>query len=270
MNVSISNIAWEPSEEDAVAQMLAEYSVRGVEVAPTKVWPALDEATDDGVQDYRHYWEGRGVEVVAFQSLLFGQPELGIFKSGAVREETFAYLSRVIRLASKLGAKVLVFGSPKNRLVGEMNPAAAMDIAVEFFYRLGEFAHRHHTCFCLEPNPAAYGCDFIRTAAEGREIVKRVNHPGFRLHLDTGVMTLNEENYERAIDAGFEYLTHFHISEPQLGVIGGGLTDHTRVARHLRQLGYDRWVSIEMRGGWADPNPVSVRRALDLVVNTYR
>jgi sugar phosphate isomerase/epimerase len=269
MKISISNIAWDPCEEAEVARLMAERGIRGVELAPTKIWPSLEGATGEAARDYRDGWEAQGVKVVAFQSLLFGRPELGLFQSEEVREETFAYLSRVIRLGSEMGARALVFGSPRNRLVGELAPARAMDVAVEFFFRLGEVAQRHQTLFCIEPNPTAYGCDFIRTAAEGRELVARVNHPGFRLHLDAGVMALNGEPYERAIEEGFEYLAHFHISEPQLAVVGNGQTDHARVARHLRQLGYDRWVSLEMRPGWAAPNTISVQRALDFVAEVY-
>ncbi len=270
MKVSISNIAWNRSEEDAVAQIMADYGVCGVEIAPTKIWAAPDKASDDAVQKYRDYWASRKIQIVAFQSLLFGKPELELFKSRAAREATFNYLSRIISLASRLGAQVLVFGSPKNRLVGEMDAVEALDIALEFFSRIGEVAARHEVCFCIEPNPAAYGCDFICTAAEGRELVERVNHSGFRLHLDTAAMSLNGEPYEQVIEDCFEWLAHFHVSEPQLGAVGRGSTDHARIARRLRALGYDRWVSIEMRNGWTTPNTEAVRTALEFVANTYR
>ncbi len=270
MKISISNIAWNPSEEDAVAQIMADYGIRGVEIAPTKIWAAPDKASDDSVREYRNYWASRKVQIVALQSLLFGKAGLEIFTSQPAREATFNYLSGIIGLASKLGAQVLVFGSPRNRLVREMDSVQVLEIALDFFSRIGEVAARHEVCFCIEPNPAAYGCDFICTAAEGRELVRRVNHSGFRLHLDTAAMTLNGESYEEVIEDCFEWLEHFHISEPQLGAVGRGSTDHARIAQRLRALGYDRWVSIEMRDGWTIPNTEAVRTALEFVTNTYR
>ncbi|HZS04868.1 MAG TPA: sugar phosphate isomerase/epimerase family protein [Blastocatellia bacterium] len=269
MKLAISNIAWDHSEEDAVADLLVAHGVRGVEIAPTKIWPAPDQVPDDSAREYRQYWASRNIEIVAFQSLLFGRPELEIFKTDEARRRTFDYLSQLVRLAAGLGAGVLVFGSPRNRVVGDLNPAEAMDIALDFFHSVGEVAARHGLCFCIEPNPAAYGCDFIRTAAEGCDLVRRVNHPAFRLHLDTGVMTMNGESYERAIEDSFEWMAHLHISEPQLGVTGSGTSGHDRVARQLRQLGYDRWISIEMRNGWTTPNTIAVQTSLDYVHKHY-
>jgi sugar phosphate isomerase/epimerase len=37
-----------------------------------------------------------------------------------------------------------------------------------------------------------------------------------------------------------------HISEPQLVPIQRGVVDHAGIAKHLREVGYDRWMSIEM------------------------
>jgi sugar phosphate isomerase/epimerase len=269
MKISISNIAWDAAEDEAVAALLDEFKVTGIELAPTKIWTAPAAVEDDAAQSYRAAWRKRGVEIVAFQALLFGRPELTLFADAEAREETFDYLCAIIRLAEKLGARALVFGSPKNRLVGEMPATRAHDIAAEFFYRLGDVAAAHHTCFCIEPNPADYGCDFVRTSAEGLELVKHVNHPGFRLHLDAGAMTLNGENYERTIEAGLEWTAHFHVSEPNLELVGQHGTPHERIARALRERNYQHWVSIEMRGGLMTPNAAAVRAALDHVTSTY-
>ena len=269
MKVSISNIAWDAAEDGHVAALLNEFRIKGLELAPTKIWDAPAEAEATAVNRYRDYWARRGVEIVAFQSLLFGRPELTIFDTAEARENTVAYLTSIIGLAGSLGAKVLVFGSPKNRIVGTLSPARAMEVAVNFFSRLGEVAADHGVRFCIEPNPATYGCDFVRTAAEGLELVRRVNHPGFGLHLDSGALTLNGEDYERALETCFDWLTHFHISEPNLGLVGQSQTDHRRIARALSRLGYGNWVSIEMRNNLTNPNPGAVRSALDFVTSTY-
>jgi D-psicose/D-tagatose/L-ribulose 3-epimerase len=270
MKISISNIAWDAAEDDAVAALLDEFGVKGIEVAPTKVWPSPEAADDASARTYREFWGNRGVEIVAFQALLFGRPELCLFTNDKAREKTFDYLCAIIRLAEKLGARALVFGSPKNRVAGDLPASRAFDIAAEFFWRLGEVAARHNTRFCIEPNPAAYGCDFVRTAAEGLALVRRVNHPGFRLHLDAGAMTINGEDYGRVIADCFEWTAHFHVSEPNLEMVGRQGTPHRRIARTLRELGYQGWVSIEMRGGLTAPNTAAVRAALDFVTATYR
>jgi D-psicose/D-tagatose/L-ribulose 3-epimerase len=269
MKIAISNIAWDDNEEGTAATILVEKGISGVEVAPTKIWPAPLEAGPESLSEYRQGWQNKGITIVALQALLFGRPELTLFESEAVREQTFHYLSRIIQLGAHLGARVLVFGSPKNRRVGDLDPQKAMETATQFFYRLGEVAYAHQTRFCIEPNAAEYGCDFIRTALEGRDLVKKVNHPGFGLHLDAGIMTMNGENYEKVLDACLVDLAHFHISEPQLGLIGAGATEHSRLAGHLKKIGYQGWVSIEMRNGLMNSNLDAVHQALDIVLERY-
>ena len=153
--------------------------------------------------------------------------------------------------------------------MGGRDQIQVMDEAVNFFRRLGEVAFDQNTLFCLEPNAAEYGCDFIRTAREGLELVKKVGHPGFGLHLDAGIMTLNGEAYEQVLEECLDSLAHFHISEPQLALIGEGATEHRRIGSHLKKIGYQGWVSIEMRNGLKPSNLDSVQRALDFVQRFY-
>jgi D-psicose/D-tagatose/L-ribulose 3-epimerase len=269
MKIAISNIAWEASEEDRVARIMSARDVDGVEIAPTKIWPNLEQVGDDDVASYRMWWSYRGIRIVALQSLLFGRPDLNIFGTAEVRRRMLEYLNRVVGISAVLGAKVLVFGSPKNRRVGDMSPLAAMDVAVDFFSRLGALAEANGVCIGLEPNPEEYGCDFIRTSQEAREMVDRVAHPAFRVHLDTAILAMTGERFDEAVDRCFEHLAHVHISEPMLGIVGEGAVDHSQMSRALRSAGYSGWVSIEMRSGWRPDNTVSVERALDCVIETY-
>lgn len=269
MNIAVSNIAWDFPEEEQVAELLQRKRITGVEIAPTKIWPAPLTAETENIAAYRSWWEKRGMTVVAFQALLFGRPDLTLFESEEVRERTFQYLSGIIELASRLGAKVLVFGSPKNRRAGERDREWVWDTATDFFRRLGEKAAAEHTVFCIEPNAAAYACDFIRTTQEGRALVRRVNHPGFGLHLDAGVLTLNDEPYEKVLEESLDCLTHFHISEPHLALVGTGAVDHRRIAAQLKSSGYPGWVSIEMRNGLLPSNLQALEQALDFVVPCY-
>jgi D-psicose/D-tagatose/L-ribulose 3-epimerase len=269
VRISISNIAWEPSEEKAVREIMKERQVRGVEIAPTKIWASPGECRKEQALEYRRLWEDQGIQVVALQALLFGRPELTLFEDKKVREKTLAYLSQIIQLASWMGAKVLVFGSPKNRRVGTLDRVKAEEIAVDFFRCLGEAAWERETCFCIEPNAGAYDCDFVQTAREGLELVKKVNHPGFGLHLDAGIMTLNQEDVEAMVSECRPWLRHFHISEPYLEIVGRGTTDHAGLAAQLKKTGYSNWVSIEMRSSREASNTQTVAEVLEFTSRIY-
>jgi len=269
MNVSISNIAWKNEEEAAIAAILRERGITGVDVAYTKYWASPTDASDQALADYRAFWAQHGISIIGMQSLIYGRPDLMLFGSPEVRAEMIEYMRAVLKLASGLGARPLVFGSPKNRQKGELPETEAMDIATAFFTTLAQIAEQQDVILCVEPNPEEYACDFIRTTPQAIELIDRVNRPNFRLHLDAAIMTMNGENVEAAIESAAPYLAHFHVSEPQLGVVGEGTVDHVRFATALKSIDYQGWVAIEMRSGWRTSDIEAVKVALNTTLEAY-
>lgn len=268
MNISISNIAWDKKEDDRISSVLQHFRVRGIDVSPPKIWRMPAIVSDDEIRAYRQYWTGKQIRIIAVQSLLFHHPELRVFGDAQTRRKTVQYLSKMIELASTLGAKCVVFGSPQNRRKELLTSGQALNIAIDFFHQLGEIALKHRVLFCIEPLPPEIGCDFITTAKEGIELVKEVHSQGFGLLLDSGAMTVNGEDYQQTIENSFAWIEHVHISEPNLALVGSQETDHRIIASTLRRLNYIKWVSIEMLGTGSD-QVQSVSRALDFVTQIY-
>jgi D-psicose/D-tagatose/L-ribulose 3-epimerase len=257
--LSISNIAW-PNEEDvAIALLLAQRGIAGIEVAPTKIWPAPLETTDRQVDDYRAWWESRGIRIVAAQALLFGRPDLKLFEGAAVRAQTLEYIRGIARICARLGAGALVFGSPRNRIVGPMDRDAAWRIAVDSFGALGEACASIGTTLVVEANPTQYSADFITRAAEAIALVREVDHPGFRLHLDSACMALVGDDVEATVGAGAAYLRHVHISEPNLAPLTAGSSHQSQLAAKLRQVAYPHFCSLEIR----QPEPFRIETIAD-------
>lgn len=266
MKLAISNIAWDVDQDENVAAILSELRVAGVEIAPTKIWPKPLEAGATEIRRYREFWERKGIRIVAFQALLFGRADLTIFESDERRRETLDYLSGMVRLAHGLGASALVFGSPRNRKVGDVSASKARKVAVDFFRELGEVAYRHDTAICIEPNPVEYDCDFVNNSEEAVALVEEIGNPGFRVHIDTGALAMNHENPEIAISRALPLTHHFHISEPHLRPIGTTGVDHSACARTLARLRYSHWLSIEMRKsetGALDAVAEALRRSIE-------
>ena len=164
LRLAVSNIAWNADEDDAIGLLLQSEGVAGVEIAPTKWRERPLDATSREIADYRRAWEERGLRIVSMQSLLFGRPDLQLF--GDTRSALTDFLIRTIELGANLGAHALVFGSPRNRVRGELSPVDAMSTAVDFFRPLGEHAAAHGVTLCIEASPPDYGCDFVTTTAE--------------------------------------------------------------------------------------------------------
>jgi D-psicose/D-tagatose/L-ribulose 3-epimerase len=244
VKLAVSNLAWNPDEEERAADLLAGLGVKYIELAPTKKWPDLTNAPAAEVSAMRRFWEDKGFEIVALQAILFGHPELTMFDSPEIRTQTLDYLEGTFRLSADLGSKILVFGSPKNRLRKELAASEALDIATEFFAEAGCRASKAGVILCIEPNAPQYSCDFITTAAEGHELVERVGSRGFGLHLDAGCMTMAGD---KPGDVSKYPPRHFHVSAPFLGPVELGAAAYEDFATALKRIPYENFVSIEMK-----------------------
>ena len=269
MKIAVSNIAWTANEEPAVAAALQELGIHHVEIAPTKVWGNPTNVSDAEVQKYKDFWAKYDIEIVAFQSMLFGRTDLTLFDDEETRQKTANYLVKFIELAGRIGAEVLVFGSPKNRQVKTMDKEEAWQVAKTFFTELGNHAINNQTNFCIEPNAKEYECDFINTAAEGLELVEEVDNVGFELHLDAAIMAMEKDDPQASIENAREHLRHFHISAPFLQPIEEQEVNHQAFADALRSINYQHYTSIEMRPGDEGTNVERVQNAVRIAQKYY-
>ena len=264
MKLSVSNIAWEQHDDPEILNELRNRGVTGIEVAPTKVWPEWLNATPVHATQYRKKLSAEGFKIPAMQAILFGRPELQIFDPDC-HKTFFNHIKILADLAAALDTKVLVFGSPKNRLRGQLSTHEAMKRAADFFHEAAEICHAHDCCIGLEHNPVEYGCDFITNVADARELVKIVDHPGFKLHLDSAGIHMCGSNMKEVIKDAGEFV-HFHVSEPMLAPISGGVVDHKKASSILKEIGYTGWVSIEMK---MTADLQTLYRSIDEVVSCY-
>lgn len=268
--LAMSNIAWDAALDADAAALLRAREFGGVEIAPTKRWERPLDAEPLDIMEFATLWQARELPIVAMQALLFGRPDLQLFGDTHSRDALLEYLGGIIELGGALGARTLVFGSPKNRARGPMPLDDAMEVAAEFFALAAALAEASRVVLCIEPNPPAYGCDFVTTTDEAIELVRRVDHPCLRVQGDLGAMTMNGENVASSIRRAAPYLAHFHASEPHLVEVGTGGAPHDRAAAALRDVGYTGWVSIEMRAvGDPAAQCAAVERAAKFVAETY-
>ena len=264
MKLAISNIAWQQHNDTEILSGLRERGVRGIEIAPTKVWPEWQGACTEEAILYGNRMRDAGFELPAMQAILFGQPELQVFDQTS-HGKFIDHIKNVADLAQGMGVKVLVFGAPKNRIRGQLQMHDAMVRATDFFRNIAEICHERNCCIGLEHNPVEYGCDFVTNVADAKELVEMVDHPGFQLHLDSAGIHMCGSNMSDVIRNAQEFV-HFHISEPMLEPISGGVVDHMSAADTLIEIGYTGWVSIEMK---MVPDIKSLYRSVDAAASCY-
>jgi sugar phosphate isomerase/epimerase len=247
VKLAASNIGWDGGRDTAAYELLRRHGVTGVEVAPSRLWQQPASTTAGDIAAARRQFQQEGLTVVALQALLFGRPDLQLFGEKAGRDRMANYLEHMVNIAAGLGARALVFGSPKNRLLCGRSKAEADRIACEFFRRVGDSAASRGAALCLEPNPTEYGCDYLNRLSETVELVQRIDTPGVRVQLDVSSLILNKEDPAEVIPPALPWIGHIHCSEPFLEGVGKHLPVHARVAEVLKDLAWPDWVSLEMR-----------------------
>jgi D-psicose/D-tagatose/L-ribulose 3-epimerase len=267
MKLAVSNIAWGEEWDCAAFGFLAVNGISGIEVAPTRVWPHWQGISPRSIQEFRDVANSAGLSISSLQAILFHKPELQLFGSNQDRQAMHEHLCRCADLAADLGAGCLVFGAPKNRDRGALSEEEALSIAAHFFAKVAEYYAERGVCLAFEANPVEYACNFAVNSRTASRLVRMVDSPGLRLHLDTACLQLAGECAVEVIEQNADILGHFHVSEPYLGPFSSPAISHSRVANALKNADYDAWAALEMRAG--EPPLPALEQATRYLRRTY-
>lgn len=264
---AVSNIALSPGEHGDELRALPGMGVGGVEVAPSRIWEdAWNGLPANAVAAYQAQIEGAGLRVVGLHSLLFDQPDFGMF--GETRDKTLEFLVHLSAVCRDLGGRTLIYGGGRRR--GDVDADTALDIARDF---VGEYCQRtvdHGTCLCFEPL-GPNDTDFLNRAADCLALVQDINHPAFRLQLDAKALVENSEDHIDTFNAAAPYLVHFHANQPGLGVLqADGPVPHMALGGYLREIGYDKYVSLEQRMLNTNDPLADIAASLNVMTNGYQ
>lgn len=270
MRISISNIAWNVSDDKKIVDVLHKYQIDAIDIAPSKYFSDPSNITIDQIRKVKNWWIDNGIDIVGMQSLLFGTTGLNIFSTHEVQKKLLKYLRSICRIGSELSATKLVFGSPKNRDRSGFTDEQATAIAYDFFLKLGDIAYDYGVTICLEPNPTCYGSNFMTTTHETAFIVKTVNHPSIKMQLDTGAIFINKESIESIIAKYADIISHIHLSEPNLVPFGTQEENSSKYYKSILNFFPRSIATVEMGYVLDDPNYLNIQNALNFVNSKYK
>lgn len=245
MNVAISNIAWENYKDKNILKLLNKYNIKGIELAPTKVWPNWDNITDNSINELKKFLYNEGFKIPAMQAILFGKEELQLFNKKS-HSKFFDHFKLLSELSYKLNSEILVFGAPKNRRRNQLSINEADNIAIDFFSKVSEILKESNTILAIENNPIEYSCDYLTNVMDVQNLVKKINSPNIKVHLDSAGIHMCGGNISEIIKSVNEFV-HYHISEPMLNPIHQNKVQHEKALNTLKEINYNNWVSIEMK-----------------------
>ena len=114
----------------------------------------------------------------------------------------------------------------------------------ESLHELVDFAKAHKVVLVLEILNR-YESDFLNTIAEGVEFIKDYDTDYLKLHIDTYHMNIEETHPGENIRAARGLIGHCHIADSDRWYAGHAHYDFKETVRALRDIGYDRALSVE-------------------------
>ena len=268
MKYCVSNIAWSAEHDEQMYGFLRDNNFDGIEIAPTRIfadtpYDKLDEARDFARRLKQEY----GLEIASMQSIWYGISE-SIFGSEADRSKLVDYTKKAIDFACVIDCGNLVFGCPKNRAIPEgADIDNCLEIAHDFFNKIGDYAAACGACVAIEPNPPIYNTNFINTFEQAFKICRDLDNSGIKVNADIGTFIYYNADINILKD-NIDLINHVHISEPYLAPIEtrelhGELkklltqaSSHSALdaesheiagqARNDWLINYDKYISLEM------------------------
>ena len=282
MRLGLTNLAWDPSRDEAVAGLLARLGVDAIDVAPSKYFADVSAVREAEVRRVRDWWADRGIEITGMQSLLYGTQGLNLFGPPDVQQRMLAYLAAVCRVGAWLGA------TPAKRNRAGLTDAEAWTRALEFFGRLAEVAADAGVTICLEGVHPHYGANFMTDTASSLHMARTLNHPSVGIVLDTAVVQLNGEDIEALLAEGAAWVRHIHASEKDLVPLGQSAgarqpgvqpgvppghvpeaVDHAPMAAAIRRWVPDRVVCVEILARGNDLHFANIEQSLAFARRHY-
>ncbi len=249
MKFSICNETWQGPDwtYDLVCERIAAHGYDGVEIAPFTLKPNPADLTEAEAQEIGRLTRKHGLEVVGLHWLLVQPPGLHLTSPDPTqRLRTAAYGCHLARLCAAMGGTVMVWGSPHQRHRDDhtsWDETAAR--AAEVLRHIAETAGPLGVTLALEPL-GRKETNFLNTAAETTKLLRLVDHPACRLHLDVKAMSDEIASIPEIILAHAADTVHFHANDPNLRGPGQGAVLYEPIVAALRATNYDRWISVEV------------------------
>jgi sugar phosphate isomerase/epimerase len=258
MRYAICNETFGGWDHARVCEHVAAAGYTGLEIAPFTLAERITDITSERRRELRRQAEASGLTVLGLHWLLAKTTGLQLTSQDAeVRKATAQYLVELARCCAELGGDILVFGSPAQRRVpAGATHAQATSNALDTFGRAADGIHRAGVKLCLEPLSPP-DADFLNTAAEAVALMRRLDHPAFRLHLDVKAMSTDEAPAPELIRRHAARVEHFHANDPNLRGPGFGSTDFVPIFRALKDVNYQGWVSVEVFDYSPDPETIA-------------
>jgi D-psicose/D-tagatose/L-ribulose 3-epimerase len=243
MKLGVNTFIWSAEFTPAHLSLLPrikEHGFDGVEV------PLFDPAGFRAA-DIRAGMAANGLECTVCSIIPEGRSLIS--EDADVRRHSRQHLRDAIEAAAEGGARLIdgPLYSPVGYLPGRRRTRDEWQWAVESYRSVTETLDACDVILAIEPLNR-FETHFLNTAADAAALCDEVGHPRVGVGFDTFHANIEEKDLPRACLRLGRHLKHVQISENDRGTPGTGHIQWASLLRALRDMGYDRWLTIESFG----------------------
>ena len=180
-----------------------------------------------------------------------------------IRERAVKYLRECIDLAVDVGAPLIIVipsAVAKTAPVGQFDTEDAWveatkqewAYAVESVRKAATYAEQKGMLLAIEPINR-YETFLVNNVDQGLRFASEVGSRAVKLHLDTFHMNIEEPDPAGAIRKAGDLLINVHIADSNRQAVGYGHTDFKAIMRALKEIDYQRALTLEPLPPVPDP-----------------
>jgi D-psicose/D-tagatose/L-ribulose 3-epimerase len=176
--------------------------------------------------------------------------ELSLASSdAALRQRAIAFFEDCIGAARDCGATLLSgpFYTPVGKMSGVRRTSDEWKWTVDSWQRLAPAVRRAGIEIGLEPLNR-FETYFLNVATDAARLCDEIGDSSIGVLFDSFHANIEEKSIGSAVRAVAPHLKHVHISENDRGTPGSGHVAWAELFGTLREIGYDRWLTIESFG----------------------
>ena len=258
MKFALCNETYGDQEFGKTCDHIAACGYDGIEIAPFTLKEDPREITEKEALGFGDRARSAGLEVVGLHWLLVKPSWLHLTTPDPLlQKDTVAFGQHLAGVCAAMGGSIMVWGSPQQRNLEQgwdYNEAAKR--AADTLRKISETASQLNVTIAMEPL-ARKETNFLNTAEQTIELLKLVDHPACRLHLDVKAMSDEEMPIDQVIVSSAAYLAHFHANDPNLRGPGTGDVAYPPIVRALREAQYEGYISVEVFDYTPDPETIA-------------
>ena len=239
-------LAYEGLDFKAQCQIISDIGLDGIEIAPGTLGKNPLALGDAEIANMREAMDATGLQMTGLHWLLTSWPKLSITDASCAKE-TIAVLCGLVDLCANLGGKVMVHGSPQQRVIDPSDYATAFATAREVFKPVAEHAAQRRLVYCIEPLDPGQTA-FVNTVAQGAELADAVASPAFATMIDTSSAHFSESTsvahtIRNWLPSGM--IGHVHLNDSNRGAPGMGDDPFHDIVRAIQSCNWNSPVTIE-------------------------